>query len=269
MKIFQEFRAYFSVFRLRFQVETQYRAAAAGGIICQIFFGLINIALYHALYRFGAQNLPLQRVVTYVWIQQAFFRMLLSSDGELTQNIRTGGMAYELCRPLSPYGFYYARAMAQKMVGAGLRAGPMLLFAALMPGQWGIQAPAGVWQFFMSVLSLGGGLLCVCALDNIGVAFTIRSLDNSGIQALLSLLMMTFSGNILPLTLFPDSWQPFLRFSPYSQILDGPIRIYTGECAFPEACEILLIQMVWAAILALLGILMWRSNQKRMIVQGG
>ena len=42
-------KAYLSVFRLRRRLETQYRGAALGGIICQMFFGLVLIALYRAL----------------------------------------------------------------------------------------------------------------------------------------------------------------------------------------------------------------------------
>jgi len=106
-------KAFFSVFRMRLRMETQYRGAVLGGIVCQVFFGLILIAVYRALYAGKPQSLPLSHVTTYVWLQQAFFRMLLSSDAELMDKIRTGGIAYDLCRPVYLYGFYYARIMAQ------------------------------------------------------------------------------------------------------------------------------------------------------------
>ena len=50
-------RAYFSVFRMRLRMETQYRGAAIGGIACQIFFGLILVALYRALYAGKPQDM--------------------------------------------------------------------------------------------------------------------------------------------------------------------------------------------------------------------
>lgn len=254
---------------MRFHLETQYRGAALGGLATQFFFGFILIALYKTLYEATPQSIPLSQTVTYVWLQQACFRMLLSNDAELTQTVRTGGMAYEMCRPLSPYGFYYARAMAQKMMGSALRAAPLLLVAFLLPAPWCMTAPAGVWQFAVFTLALFLGLLCVCALDNIAMAFTIRSLDNSGIQSALNLISVTFSGNLLPLTLFPDSWQKVLHFTPHAQLLDAPIRIYTGACTPVQAMEMLLIQAMWAVILVCIGSLMWHSNQKKMIIQGG
>ena len=261
--------AYLSVFRMRWKMETQYRGAVVGGVICQMFFGLILVALYRALYAGRPQAMPIESVASYVWLQQAFFRMLLASDAELMDKIRTGSIAYDLCRPLHLYGYYYARIMAQKLLGSLLRAAPMLLFAALLPRGWGIVLPASLPGFLWALMGLLLGLLCVCALENITMGCTMRTLDFRGVQAMLNLLMMTFSGNILPLTLFPDSWQKIITLLPYAQVLDAPIRLYTGEWAPIQAPRVLLIQLIWTALLTLLGLLLWQRNQKRLVIQGG
>ena len=250
-------------------METQYRGAVLGGIVCQVFFGLILISVYRALYAGKPQSLPFSHVATYVWLQQAFFRMLLSSDADLMDKIRTGAIAYDLCRPVRLYGFYYARIMAQKLMGSLLRAFPMLVFAALLPEGWGISLPASLPALALSLAALLLGLCCVCAMENITVAFTMRTLDPRGFQAMLNLLMMILSGNILPLTLFPDSWQRIVTLLPYAQMLDAPIRLYTGEYALSQAPGVLLLQGVWTVLLILAGVMLWRRNQRRMIIQGG
>ncbi len=262
-------RALLSVFKMRFKLETQYRGAALGGIVCQIFFGLILIALYTALYASRGQDVPLESVVTYVWLQQALFRLLLSSDSELAQTVGTGGMAYEMCRPVSLYGFYYSRIAAMKLVGSAMRAAPMVLFAALLPHGWGMMAPVSMPAFLLFLAGILLGLLCVTALEMITVSVTMRTLDNRGISAMLNLLMMTFSGNILPLTLFPDAWQRVIRYLPYSQLLDAPIRLYTGQAALSQAPAMLLIQGFWALALIGFGAYLWHSNLKKIVVQGG
>ena len=262
-------RAYFSVFRMRWKMEMQYRGAVLGGILCQVFFGLILVALYRALYAGKPQSMPISAVTTYVWLQQAFFRMLLSSDDELRDKIRTGNIAYDLCRPVQIYGYYYARIAAQKLLGSLMRAAPMLVFAALLPEGWGIAAPASFPALVTAAAGLALGLLCVCAMENITMAFTMRTLDPRVVQAMLNLLMTLLAGNILPLTLFPDSWQKVLTLLPYAQILDAPIRLYTGERALSDAAGMLALQAGWTVILVGLGLLLWRKNQKRLIVQGG
>ncbi|MDO5436209.1 MAG: ABC-2 family transporter protein [Clostridia bacterium] len=262
-------RALCAVFRMRFREELRYRGAVIGGVICQTFFGLILIAVYRALYDTRPQTLPLQDVVTYVWLQQAFFRMMLSFDGELTEKIRSGGIAYDLCRPLNTYAYYYTRGMAQKVMGSLLRSVPMLVIAVLLPDGWGLRAPVTVPALLCALVSLGCGLLCVCALDMISNGFTLLTLDGRGIQSLLNLLMMTFSGNILPLTLFPDSWQGVIRVLPYAQLLDAPIRIYTGSQPLSGVPAIWTLQLAWTAVLTLCGLLLWNANRKRLVLQGG
>lgn len=262
-------KAYLSIFRMRRRMETQYRGAVLGGLICQVFFGIILIAIYRALYAGKPQDIPLSHVTTYVWLQQAFFRMLVASDPELTDKIRTGAIAYDLCRPLDLYGYYYARIAAQKLTGSFLRALPMLVLAALLPEGWGLCLPASLPAFLISVTGLVLGLFCVSALENITMGFTMRTLDPRGMQGMLNLLMMTLSGNILPLTLFPDSWQRVITLLPHAQLLDTPIRIYTGEYTLTQAPEALLIQCGWILLLILAGRAFWRTNQRKLVIQGG
>lgn len=262
-------KAYFSVFRMRLKMEMQYRGAVLGGIVCQVMFGLILVALYRALYASTPQGRPLSAVVTYVWLQQSFFRLLFSSDADLMDKVRTGAIAYDLCRPLNLYGFYYLRVMALKSMGSLMRSVPMLLIAALLPDGFGIAAPASLLSLLSALPALLLGLLCVCALENITVAITMRTLDPKGIQAMLNLLMMTLSGNLLPLTLFPESWQKVITLLPYAQLLDAPIRLYTGEWPLARAGTVIALQGLWTAGLILLGLFLWRCNRKQMIVQGG
>lgn len=262
-------RAYLAVFRMRWKMETQYRGAALGGLLCQVFFGLILISVYRALYQGAPQALPLSSVVSYVWLQQAFFRMLLSNDSELSDKIRTGAIAYDLCRPLSAYGYYYSRALAQKLMGSLLRGVPMLALALLLPEGWRLSPPASLPALVLGLAGLLLGLLCVCALDNVAMGITLRTIDAKGVQALFSLVMMTFSGNLLPLTLFPDSWQQAVTLLPYAQLLDAPIRFYTGSLSPAQAPRALGIQLGWTALLICLGLLIWRKNEKEIALQGG
>ncbi|MBQ8080686.1 MAG: ABC-2 family transporter protein [Clostridia bacterium] len=262
-------RPYLSAFRTRFKLETRYIGAALGGLGCQLFFALILIALYRALYAYRPQETPLQAIVAYVWLQQAGFRLLLAQDRDLLDTIRLGGMAYTLVRPVDQYSYWYARTLAQKIMGCLMRGIPMSLIAALLPTGWSLPAPAGLGAFLLFLCSLLLGALCVSALDGISMGVTIRTLDARGILALLNLLMVTMSGNLIPLSFFPDSWQAVLRFSPYTQLLDTPIRLYTGEFGPLQALPALLTQAGWLVLLIVLGRLIWRKNLRRVVVQGG
>ena len=262
-------KAYFSVFRMRLRMELQYRGAMIGGILCQMFFGLVLVALYRALYAGKPQPIPIEHITTYVWLQQALFRMLVATDPDLFDKIRSGNISYDMCRPVNMYWFYYARIAAQKLMGSMMRGIPMLIFAALLPKGWGIVLPSSAPGLLLGLAALFFGFLCMCAIENINMGFTMLTLDPRGIQSMLALLMVTFSGNLLPLTLFPDSWQKVITLLPYAQLLDAPIRLYTGEYLPAEALRIMSVQAVWTLIIISFRIWLWNTNKKRMIVQGG
>ncbi len=70
-------------------------------------------------------------------------------------------------------------------------------------------------------------------LVNVAVA---ASLNHRGINALIGAPVIVFTGNLLPLSLFPDWAHTALLLQPFAGLLDIPLRIYLGsarglECA--------------------------------------
>lgn len=261
-------RPYMTALRIRARLETQYRAAALGGLVTQVFFGLVYICLYEALFD-GSDPAALRETITYVWLQQMFFRLLLSTDGELNQQILSGGIAYTLCRPVDQYFYWLSRCLAMKAVGAVMRAIPMIAVQFLLPASLRMALPdgwAGMGQFTLSLML---GALCLAAVENICAAINMKTLDNRGMSALIRLLMMFLAGNIIPLTLFPESVQALVRYQPFAQALDAPTRMYMQAQALPEWLGNLGVQLLWVFALMALGRWMWSRQLRNMTVQGG
>ena len=261
-------RPYMTVFRLRALMETQYRAAALGGLVTQVFFGLVYIFLYTALYA-GESPEMLRDTITYVWLQQMFFRMMFSADNELTNLIMTGGVAYMLVRPVDQHRFWVCRDVGGRLVGALMRLLPMLAIQFVLPTNLRMALPDGWLSFGQFVLSIGLGCLCLCELVSIIDAINMKTLDRRGISAILNLTMMTFSGNVIPLTLFPDALQNLIRYQPFAQALDAPIRMYQTCASLPEWALNVAVQVMWIIILRAIGRRMWQRRLDDMIVQGG
>ncbi|MBE5795924.1 MAG: hypothetical protein E7327_00920 [Clostridiales bacterium] len=266
--LMDKWRPYLTVFRLRALMETQYRAAALGGLVTQVFFGLVYICLYTVLYG-GGDPQALRDTITYVWIQQMFFRMLFSNDGELTNLILSGGVAYMMVRPLDQHRFWVCRDVGGRLVGAGMRMLPMLAVQLLLPRELRMSLPESPLAMLQFLLSVGLGVVCLCELSAIVDAINMKTLDRRGISAILNLTMVTFSGNVIPLTLFPDALQMFIRFQPFAQALDAPIRMYQHAAAPGEWALAVGVQLLWICALRLLGRWMWQRRLNDMTVQGG
>ena len=261
-------RPYLTAFRVRALLETQYRGAALGGLVTQLFFGLVYAYLYAALYA-GSDPAGLRATVTYVWLQQMFFRALFVSDGELQQQILSGSLAYTLCRPVDQHLYWISRNLAAQVVGMLMRAAPMLVLQLIVPAEVRMALPASPLALVQFVVSLLLGVFCVSQIHAIGLALTMKTLDNRGLSAMLSLLLMTFSGNVIPLTLFPDSLQALMRFQPFAQALDAPIRAYLYAPPMGEWLVSVAVQVVWIAVLMALGRWMWARQLRNVTVQGG
>lgn len=263
-------KPYLSTWRIRALLELQYRGAALGGMVTQCFFGFIYIFLYTALYQSGGeQSTTLAQTITYVWLQQAFFRLICGSDGALNGEIMSGNVVYSLCRPVDLYGYWYARDVAYRAVGSIMRAVPMLVVAFLLPAPIGISMPATVGGFFAFLCSLVLGMLVTAAIFAVMFAGTLITLDHRGIANVLGMFSLFASGNVLPLTLFPDRWQKIIMLSPFAQSLDVPIRYYTGQLAANSLPFTLCVQAIWLVVLVLAGWLLWHHALNRMVIQGG
>lgn len=264
----KSWRPYLTVFRLRALMETQYRAAALGGLVTQVFFGLVYIFLYTTLYA-GESPEMLRDTITYVWLQQMFFRMMFSTDGELTNLIMNGGIAYMLVRPVDQHRFWVCRDVGGRLVGAMMRLIPMVAIQFLLPKELRISLPDGWLSLVQFGTSLLLGCVCLCELMSILDAINMKTLDKRGVSAILNLTMMTFSGNVIPLTLFPDSLQTLIRYQPFAQALDAPIRMYQSCASLPEWALNVAVQAVWILILRWVSRAMWQKRLDNMIVQGG
>ncbi len=261
-------KPYWSAFRIRALLETQYRGAALGGLVTQFFFGLVLCSLYRALYA-GSDPRALQETVTYVWMQQMLMRMVMSTDGELNQQILTGGIAYTLVRPVDQHLWWTCRDLAIKLIGSLMRMLPMLLVVMLLPDEYRMLPPDSPLALVQFLLSLCLGLLCFSQISSICQAVTMITLDSRGISGMIHLIKYILCGNIIPLTLFPDRLQTLIRYQPFAQGLDAPLRMYLQQ---QSAGEFLLntgVQLLWLVGMTLLARWMWRRHLDRLVIQGG
>jgi ABC-2 type transport system permease protein len=106
----------------------------------------------------------------------------------------------------------------------------------------------------------------VLMLANIVVA---ASLNERGVNAVLTPLVIVFSGSLLPLDFFPDALRPFLHVQPFAGLVDIPFRIYFADLQGGAALQGLALQAGWTLVLVGLGRLAMERMMRRLEMQGG
>ena len=270
------FRPYLAVFRTRFQLLLQYRAAALAGFGTQCWWGAIKIMVFAAFFRSAATTpMTLRQAIDYVWLGQAFLTMLpWSVDPDIARMMRSGDVSYERLRPLDTYSFWYARAAARRTATPLLRAVPMIVTAALVlpllgAGEWGLSAPADAQAAGLFGLSMVLVILLASAVASLMDVLTVATLSDRGVNSLAGPVIVILSGSLLPLPLYPDWMQPILRNQPFAGLLDTPLRIYSGHLAGTDALAALGRQGVWVILLVILGRALMARFMATLQVQGG
>lgn len=266
-------QAYFGVFKIRMLHSLQYRAAAIAGIATQFFWGAIMLMVYLAFYGDldSVNGFTKEQLMTYIWLQQAFliFIALWLRDNTLFEAIRTGNIAYELCRPLNVYYFWYAKLTATRLSGAALRSLPILLVAYLLPAAYRMHPPESLGHFFLFVIALFLGVFINIAISMFIYISVFVTLSPVGSILIIGVIGEFFSGLVLPIPLMPDGLRQIVMILPFRYTGDLAFRIYSGNLSVHEGLKGIGIQIIWLVALTALGNLLMQKALKHLVIQGG
>jgi len=269
-------RPYLAIVSARFRMLLQYRAAALAGLWTQIFFGFVLIMVYEAFYRStdAPQPLAFSQVASYVWLGQALLATLpWNADPEVRAMVRSGAVAYELCRPVDLYGLWFSRALAHRTAPTLLRAVPMVVFAmVVLPWiglpEWRLSPPSPAAGLAFA-LALCAALALSCAISTLVHISLLWTVAGEGIVMLLTAVVSLFSGLLIPLPLFPDAMYAVVAWLPFAGLADLPYRVYTGSVPPSELGLVLARQLGWTIALVALGRWLLARGIRRLVVQGG
>jgi len=268
---------YLRIAATRFHALIQYRGAALGGLFTQTFFGLVRIMVLSAFYAASAAPpaLPFGAAVAYVWLGQAVFLLFpWRLDPDAAESIRTGNVAYELCRPLDLHGVWLARALALRTAPVLLRLVPMVLVAAIvLPlvglGAWQLPPPASAAAGALWLVAFAGAIAVSSALTALVQVGLLWTAGGEGVPVIVGTLAVLLGGLVVPLPLLPDWAQPLLLATPFAALLDLPARVYTGALSTEQGVLVLAHQAFWIAALIGLGRWWLAGRLRHIAVHGG
>ena len=266
-------KKYLSFFRLRFVMGLQYRSAALAGIVTQFFWGAMNVLMYHAFYESDPSAFPmsLEATVTYVWLQQALLLLFAAwlIEHEIFDDIISGNVVYELCRPIDIYDMWFSRSVANRLSRAVLRCFPILLVAGFLPRGYGMNAPAGAGYFLLFLFTGVLGFLVTVAFFMLVYALTFFTISPSGLRILITSVVEFFAGGIIPLPFFPEGVRRVMELLPFASMQNVPLLIYSASMSVNEMQQAIALQVFWLIALTAAGKLLCARAMRRMTLQGG
>ncbi|WP_086844192.1 ABC-2 family transporter protein [Streptomyces coeruleofuscus] len=262
-------RLYAAVAAGGFRRYATYRAATVAGVFTNTVFGLILVYTYLALWeeRPHLGGYDQAQAVTYVWLGQCLYATLAIQGGgaekDLMERIRTGEIAVDLYRPADLQLWWLAgdvgRALFQ-MLGRGVI--PFAFGAVFFP----MALPTSVvpWAAFAVTLLLA--TVVSFAIRYLAALSVFWLMDGMGVNQVLMITGIFFSGMVLPLSAFPGVFGDIVRVLPWAAQIQMPADVLMGET---DPLGAFVFQAAWAVALLAAGRLLQSAATRRVVVQGG
>lgn len=271
-------RPYVAAFSSRFLLLLQYRAAAVAGFMTQCWWGAIKVMIYAAFYHASpaAASAPitLAQTITYTWLAQGFLALTpWGADPDVGLAVRTGAVGYDRLRPVDTYFLWYARAAGWMTARALPRAALMFALAGVvLPllglDEWALSTPPNITQALMFGLSLSLAITLSCAVVMLLNVAVTAALNDRWVNSVLSPFTIVLTGQLIPLSLYPDWMHRALFVQPFAGLVDIPFRVYSGNLSGASAWFGIVLQAFWTIALVLIGRVALERVMQRVEMQG-
>lgn len=264
-------RVFSSILKLNIKQQFQYRTAAFSGVLTQLFFGFMQIALFKAFLSTGQTDFTVSQMMSYIWLQQIFFALFKYWDpckAEISEKIMNGDIAYQLIRPMDLYNYWYQTVFSKSLGQVMTRGIPLIIITMLVPAI-GLSLPTSPLNFLLFVVSATIGAFLVTAIIMVGYVITLYTMSSNGVFSFLVAIATFLAGQVVPIPMLPEFIQKIFNFFPFRYVSDLPFRIYVGNITGTDALIQIGIQLIWLVGIVLISKIIMKRKINKIVVQGG
>lgn len=257
----------FAALKNGFQDATAYRIEFAFEILGAAAVPVaVQLVLWYALFTVGGATeiggMKHADLIQYTLVSALFTQVRGGDlDFELQELIRNGQLSNYLVRPVSVIEFIYLRGSAPRFFVALLG----LAIGCIAAPFFGLDP---VRMILAMMLAVVGNLIHYQL--SAALASTAFYWEEAYSVLMVKNLTVTFlSGELLPLSFFPESMQWLWKATPFYLYVFGPTQIATGQWSAAQIAQSVAVATAWIVIGWALTRLTWSVGMKRYISLGG
>jgi ABC-2 type transport system permease protein len=245
--------------------QFQYRLAHMLNNAGSIVFGFIYIAIWQGTLGTDQKviGLSAEEMGYYLTFNQAmlFMTTFLIRGLAIQDGMRTGAVSLELMRPVSFFGLHLFQCLGFQLYNFLFRSIPIFFAMTLVVGLHIPLLENTPWLVLSMIVGIYNGFLLQYL---VGMA-SFWTTDNRWAFMLNFTLIMTFSGNFVPLPLLPEPFATLSLYLPFAALQYYPTLVYLGDTSPSN----LYLPTLWVIVLTLFALWLTRKARKKMEVQGG
>jgi ABC-2 type transport system permease protein len=263
-------RVYWRLLAAGFRRQSAYRLAALGGLVANLTFGLLKVAILLATVRAAGGELhgyDTASMSTYVWLSQGLLGSVnLTGRTDLALRVKDGRVAVDFLRPVDLQASTIATEAGGSLFALLPRGLPSVLLGAVAVG---ISLPSSPVFYLLGAVSLILGITISAATAYLIAVAGFWLVETRGLQILYMLAAGFLGGLYLPIALFPGWLRIVAAATPFPSFMMYPIDVLSGFNGAGGAAVLVLAQVAWLAGVGVMGQLLTRAGRRRLEVQGG
>lgn len=261
---------YWRILRAGFRSATTYRAAMIGGLVANATFGFLKAAVLFATVRAAGGDVAgydLGSMSAYIWLSQGLLGAInLNGGSDFADRVRTGDVAIDFARPISPQLAAIAHEVGQSAATLVPRGLPSVAIGALVVG---MAMPTTPLPYLLGLLSLALGMTISATVAQVLATAGLWLVETRGLQVFYMVVSGFFSGLFVPIALFPDWLGVLARSTPFPSMMMSPIDVLSGRVDLAGSLGLLAVQAGWLLALLGAGAVATYAGRRRLEVQGG
>ncbi len=211
-------------------------------------------------------GLDLRTTLNYLMLAQIFAGLTnLQMIFEFGYNMREGGIAHALLRPVDFQLSYYSQYLMISVVETVMQI-PLAIAGTLLFGLTWPTDPV-VWLVFLVTAILGRTVLFF--FDWILACLTFYTTEVWGLGVLVGGLGLFLSGSLVPLPMMPVWLRTIVASQPFAQAMYVPLSLLTRIEPLSSAPRLWLTQLIWLVGLGIASRLVFKFAVRKVTVQGG
>lgn len=261
-------RAYVEFARKKFSNNMAYRFDYIMGIFntCLQFF--IFWCIYKSLYGTTTEidGITFPMVTTNFILSLGLSNAFQIDDLFIQQKVGDGSIVNEFLKPVNFKIRLLAENLGNIMFKLIFNFLPAFIIASCLVE---IEKPASLLGLILFIISAILGFFVLWQISFIVQMTSFWIINVWSISTIKNVFVNVLSGAMLPLWFMPSSIMKIISFTPFDSIYFTPIRLYLGDIQNGDILFNFARQIIWIGILYIIGDVMWRFGQKKLIVQGG
>lgn len=254
--------------------QMAYKGAFYLFIFISTFGSFISYYLWMAVYGSSESavlgGLTQNEMVVYIFMTYVTGCVVTISIADwVSDDIVKGTVSMNLIKPIDYRMSLIARALGN-MIYQFLFPGVIVWIGLEIYRVWGLGMKAtGILTILAYIVSVAMSFLIFVLFDFCFGMIAFFTTYIFGMLMAKEALLSFLTGQLIPLSFFPESVQKVFDFLPFSSMIYTPVMIYLEKYSQKELAFVLFRQAAWVVLLYVLGSLIWKKVTGRLVVLGG